>query len=365
MYRSPVLDGFQVASINGLILDKWLELGGPNSDLGFPIADEAMTADGVGRFSIFQHGSIYWHPDTGAHSISGGIFNKWAINGFEAGQFGYPIAEPETHSGLKMSQEFQHGEISGYAEPIPSIAALLPLTESELDEAHDLLVADFSERGISLEAGFHEAFTRTKESYDYTLEQITGSIGSSSKVQRTFESQQFEPNAIIDPQKCTFIAPGNERTNRGDIFYSAAIRYGIINHGHNGIFISKGSSDPRNIETVEAVGAPDGVMRLSGANRRGVCRPVYLSVKTTSDIRNNAASFAESKIGAGYNSNFLTTRIGSLDKSSYNCSQLVWSAFKRASGGGLDIGERFPYEPYQPAVYPLDILNSHNTVEIQ
>lgn len=29
--------------------------------------------------------------------------------------------------------------------------------------------------------------------------------------------------------------------------------------------------------------------------------------------------------------------------------------------GDLDIGERYAYEPYQPAVYPLDILLSHNT----
>src|SRR5699024_11663881 len=46
IYRSPVLEGFQVASINGLILDRWLELGGPNSELGFPIADEAVASDG-------------------------------------------------------------------------------------------------------------------------------------------------------------------------------------------------------------------------------------------------------------------------------------------------------------------------------
>lgn len=46
---------------------------------------------------------------------------------------------------------------------------------------------------------------------------------------------------------------------------------------------------------------------------------------------------------------------------SYNCSQLIWAAYKHASGGGLDIGERYPYEPYQPAVYPLGILLSHNT----
>lgn len=42
-------------------------------------------------------------------------------------------------------------------------------------------------------------------------------------------------------------------------------------------------------------------------------------------------------------------------------SQLVWAAYKNASGGGLDSGERLAYDPYQPAVYPLDTLRSHNT----
>lgn len=125
VYRSPVLDGFQVASINGLILDKWLELGGPNSELGFPIADEAITSDGVGRVSIFQHGVIYWHPSYGAWEITGFIEQVWKMRGGLESSWGYPTSAPvldpdapvetiQNFSGgvLKLADEFQGAGLS-------------------------------------------------------------------------------------------------------------------------------------------------------------------------------------------------------------------------------------------------------------
>ncbi|QGU07860.1 LGFP repeat protein [Corynebacterium occultum] len=118
IYRSPAMEGFQVASINGVILDKWLELGGTNSELGFPIADEAKTADGVGRFSVFQNGSIYWHPNHGAHPLSGDILRQWSAAGYENGSLGYPIEDPVTTSPLSASQRFQGGYLSSPSIPV-------------------------------------------------------------------------------------------------------------------------------------------------------------------------------------------------------------------------------------------------------
>ena len=107
IYRTPVLEGFQVASINGLILDKWLELGGANSNLGLPIADEAITPDGEGRFSTFQWGSIYWHPDTDAHEVSGLFYEVWAKNGHETGGYGYPLSDSYVDDEYRYVQEFE------------------------------------------------------------------------------------------------------------------------------------------------------------------------------------------------------------------------------------------------------------------
>lgn len=109
IYRSPLQ---QVASINGLILDKWLQLGGPDSDLGFPIADEARTADEVGRFSVFQAGSIYWHPNHGAHPVSGAIGMIWLKERAEAGRYGYPLADEAIDSDGNIYQTFTFGEIN-------------------------------------------------------------------------------------------------------------------------------------------------------------------------------------------------------------------------------------------------------------
>lgn len=118
IYRTPALQGFKVASINGLILDKWLETGGHNGPLGFPIADESRTADGVGRFSIFQWGSLYWSPNTGSYPVYGPILKKWAASGYETGQYGYPTADTVGSEDGSEYQEFQHGPIES-----PSIAS--------------------------------------------------------------------------------------------------------------------------------------------------------------------------------------------------------------------------------------------------
>ncbi|MGO2693845.1 LGFP repeat-containing protein [Corynebacterium casei] len=111
IYRTPAAQGFQVASINGLILEKWQDMGGPSSDLGFPIADEAKTPDGQGRFSTFQHGSLYWHPNHGAHPVTGAVLFKWERRGSESGAYGYPVGDPTTNDEGLEKQVFEHGTI--------------------------------------------------------------------------------------------------------------------------------------------------------------------------------------------------------------------------------------------------------------
>lgn len=116
IYRTPVLEGFQVASINGLILDKWLAFGGADSDLGLPIADEAKTLDGIGRFSKFQFGTMYWHPNAGTFEVSGLIAEVWAQNGSETGRFGFPTSDPYMNNSGHLVQDFEGGFINLTAE---------------------------------------------------------------------------------------------------------------------------------------------------------------------------------------------------------------------------------------------------------
>lgn len=99
-------------TVIGLIRDKWISLGGPQSFLGQPLTDELTTPDGVGRFNHFQGGSIYWTPSTNAHEIHGQIRDKWAALGWERSFLGYPLTdELPTPDGVGRFNHFQNGSI--------------------------------------------------------------------------------------------------------------------------------------------------------------------------------------------------------------------------------------------------------------
>lgn len=100
-----------VASIEGKILEKWIETGEEKGPLGYPATDEEGTPDGVGRFNRFALGMIYWHPNYGAHPITGAISFIWAKEGYEQSRFGYPIGDEELNTNFDISQDFEHGQI--------------------------------------------------------------------------------------------------------------------------------------------------------------------------------------------------------------------------------------------------------------
>jgi uncharacterized protein with LGFP repeats len=53
--------------VQGQIRDLWLKLGGVKGKLGYPLGDETLTPDNLGRMSVFEHGQIWWYPDKGAY----------------------------------------------------------------------------------------------------------------------------------------------------------------------------------------------------------------------------------------------------------------------------------------------------------
>ena|SRR5437868_3284128 len=52
--------------VQGEIRRQWLNMGGHESELGYPISDEMDTPDGRGRRNLFEFGEINWYPDAGA-----------------------------------------------------------------------------------------------------------------------------------------------------------------------------------------------------------------------------------------------------------------------------------------------------------
>lgn len=102
------------AGIQGQIYEKWQELGAQNSALGYPIASEAATPDGIGRYNLFQKGIMIWHPAYGAHAITGDILLQWVYSGSTNGDTGYPIGDPgEADSDGWKEQRFEKGNIHG------------------------------------------------------------------------------------------------------------------------------------------------------------------------------------------------------------------------------------------------------------
>ncbi|HXH20954.1 MAG TPA: galactose oxidase-like domain-containing protein [Dehalococcoidia bacterium] len=103
---------FGAHEVHGAIRDKWQEHGWEAGTLGYPATDELPCQDGVGRFNHFQHGSIFWTPATGAHEVHGAIKVRWEVLGYEHGALGYPTSdEHDSEHGFARVSEFQRGAI--------------------------------------------------------------------------------------------------------------------------------------------------------------------------------------------------------------------------------------------------------------
>jgi hypothetical protein len=100
------------ARVIGRINEKYLALGGCASFLGKPLGNEQKTPDGIGRYSVFTHGSIYWTPSIGtAYEVHGDIRDAWAKAGWEAGALGYPTSDEYAVDGGRRN-DFAHGNIT-------------------------------------------------------------------------------------------------------------------------------------------------------------------------------------------------------------------------------------------------------------
>ncbi|GAA3552981.1 hypothetical protein GCM10022197_05060 [Microlunatus spumicola] len=97
--------------VHGLILVRYLELGGP-AFLGYPVTDETLGRDGVGRTSGFEGGTIAWSPATGAWEVYGAIGALWQSQGGEGGPLGYPATGEQAHAdGVGRTQWFGGGQL--------------------------------------------------------------------------------------------------------------------------------------------------------------------------------------------------------------------------------------------------------------
>jgi uncharacterized protein with LGFP repeats len=95
--------------VRGAIAAKWQELGGPPGELGLPVSGELATA-ASGQMSAFQHGRIYWSDATGAHAVIGAVLNKYLELGGPASELGLPISDEYDYESGRRS-DFTGGSI--------------------------------------------------------------------------------------------------------------------------------------------------------------------------------------------------------------------------------------------------------------
>jgi hypothetical protein len=111
IYYSPDTGVGGVVILGG-VFAKWATLGYELSFLGYPTSDEAACVDGAGRFQRFQFGTIYYSPAGVAASIHGGIYDHWASLNGESGILGYPTQDEQgAPDGVGRFQAFDHGAI--------------------------------------------------------------------------------------------------------------------------------------------------------------------------------------------------------------------------------------------------------------
>jgi uncharacterized protein YycO len=131
---------------------------------------------------------------------------------------------------------------------------------------------------------------------------------------------------------------------KGDIFTAPATTL-WIQHGHTGIYYTTAT-------IIEAPGMGQVVKKTSASSIYVDPGAHKLYVTTTQAKRNAAADWAATKLGYGYNLFFADNK--NVEDDVYNCSQLVWAAYKKRAAVDIDANGG-------SSVYPVDIRNSSLT----
>lgn len=96
-------------AVRGAIAGRYEALGLTESVLGYPVTEDRPVGDGVGRFSGFNGGAIYWTPDTHAHEVTRGLYARYTAEGGPRGFLGYPVSNEYPVPADRVRGDFSEG----------------------------------------------------------------------------------------------------------------------------------------------------------------------------------------------------------------------------------------------------------------
>ncbi|MEX5300262.1 S8 family serine peptidase [Kocuria sp. CPCC 205292] len=95
--------------VHGGVRSAWHRAGGVNGVLGYPRSGERSNGAG-GVQQLFQGGTVVWSAGTGGAAVRGAIGRRWTALGAETGLLGYPLGRERGGLG-GAGQEFERGRI--------------------------------------------------------------------------------------------------------------------------------------------------------------------------------------------------------------------------------------------------------------
>jgi hypothetical protein len=96
----------------GAISAKYQDMSRAGIGLGQPMSAEQASQDAQGRFRVYENGTIYWSPQSGAHEVHGAIREQYLRIGAENSRLGYPVSdEVAAPDGVGRVTKFEHGSI--------------------------------------------------------------------------------------------------------------------------------------------------------------------------------------------------------------------------------------------------------------
>ena len=118
--------------VHGSIADRYRGWNAERGPLGFPKTDQRAVGDGDGLYGRFERGSIYRRDGIGTKIVLGRTDVRFRHLGGPRGSLGYPTSNTKDANGAGKVTEFQHGSIyeSGDTDATEVVGPILRVFES-------------------------------------------------------------------------------------------------------------------------------------------------------------------------------------------------------------------------------------------